>query len=209
VGTATTGRTARSRWAARPTSARGVRATATAGVGAVALPLVLSLALGACSPAEPGAAAVVGDQRITTAQVNQAVRGIRQGNPEIAQGQGLDQTVLFYLLVAPYLLPRAEQVGAGVSDTEAAAQLPKATDPDPQSLRVLRTFLSLQKLQQGGQTAVLQQVQQQIRGAKARINPRFGQLDTTRLEIVERRPNWLVPAPSATASGQPTAPTTP
>jgi hypothetical protein len=205
AGSATTGRTAGRRQAIRTTSARGVRAAAAAGVGAMAL----SVVLGACSPAEPGAAAVLGNERITTAQVNEAVEGIKKGNPDIAQSEGLDQTVLFYLMVAPYLLPRAEQVGAGVSDTEAAGQLPKATDPNPESLRVLRTFLALQKLQQGGQTAVLQQVQQQIRTAKARINPRFGRLDLGRLEIVQRQPNWLVARPSTPASGEPTAPTTP
>lgn len=188
------------RSAAAPTSRRGVRAVA--GAGAV----VLALVVGACSPAEPGAAAVLGDERITTAQVSEAVRGIQQGNPDIAQSQGLEQTVLFYLVVAPYLLPRAEQAGAGVSDAEAAAQLPKATDPDPQALRVLRTFLSLQKLQQARQTPVLRQVQQQIRSAGVRINPRFGRLDTTALEIVARQPNWLVRAP---ASASPTAPATP
>jgi hypothetical protein len=180
---------------------RRVRVAAAAGVAA--------LALVACSPQEPGAAALLGDQRITTAQVDEAVRGIRRGNPDIAQGEGLERTVLFYLVVAPYLLPRAEQAGAGVSETEAAAQLPRATDPDPQALRVLRTFLSLQKLQQAGQSAVLQQVQQQIRAARVRISPRFGRLDTTQLEIVDRQPNWLVRTPSTPPTGQPTAPSTP
>jgi hypothetical protein len=177
--------------------------------GAVAAVAAVALALGACSPREAGAAAVYGDERITTDQVTQAVQGIKQGNPEIAQTPGLEQTVLFYLLVAPFLLPAAERAGAGVSDSEAASQLlPKATNPDPQALRVLRTFLALQKLQQGGATPVLQQVQRQIQTAGVRVNPRFGRLDTSRLEIVQRQPNWLVrtPAPTATETPPPAAP---
>ena len=177
--------------------------------GAVAAVAAVALALTACSPREAGAAAVYGDERITTDQVTQAVQGIKQGNPEIAQSPGLEQTVLFYLLVAPFLLPAAERAGAGVSDSEAASQLlPRATNPDPQALRVLRTFLALQKLQQGGATPVLQQVQRQIQDAGVRVNPRFGRLDSSRLEIVQRQPNWLVrtPAPTASETTPPAAP---
>jgi hypothetical protein len=189
---ATTGRTA-----------IGLRAAAVAGVAA--------LALAACSPDEPGAAALVGSERITTDQVSQAVKGIQQGNPEIAQTEGLDQTVLFYLVVAPFLLPRAQQAGAGVSQSEVVTQLlPRAgTDPDPQSVRVLQTFLSLQKLQQAGATPVLEQVQQQIRSAKIRINPRFGRLDTNQLQIVERQPNWLARPAATPAAGEQTPPAAP
>jgi hypothetical protein len=188
---ATTGRTA-----------IGLRAAAVAGVAA--------LALAACSPDEPGAAAIVAGQRITTDQVSEAVSGIRRGNPDIAQAEGLEQTVLFYLVVAPFLLPRAQQAGAGVSQSEVVTQLlPRATtDPDPQSVRVLQTFLSLQKLQQAGATPVLEQVQRQIRSAKIRVNPRFGRLDTTQLQIVARQPNWLVPTAPTPAAGE-TAPAAP
>ena len=201
TGRIATGTSARPR---RTSSGRGARAGAVAAVAAVAL------ALGACSPREAGAAAVYGDQRITTEQLSDAVQGIRQGNPDIAQSPGLEQTVLFYLVVAPFLLPKAEAAGAGVSDDEAATQLlPKATDPDPQSLRVLRTFLALQKLQQGGGTQVLQQVQQQVQAANVRINPRFGRLDTSQLEIVARQPNWLVRPPATPAAGATTPPTAP
>lgn len=176
---------------------RGVRAAAVAGVAA--------LALAACAPDEPGAAAIVNGERITTVQVSQAAQGIRRGNPDIAQGQDLDQTVLFYLLVAPFLLPRAQQAGAGVSPSEAAAQLPRTSDPDPQSVRVLQTVLALQKLQQRGAGPVLQQVQQQIRSARIRVNPRFGRLDTTQLQLVPGQPNWLAPS-AGSATGQPTTP---
>jgi hypothetical protein len=184
-------------------TAIGLRAAAVAGVAA--------LALAACSPDEPGAAALVAGERITTDQVSQAVKGIRQGNPEIAQTEGLDQTVLFYLVVAPFLLPRAEQAGAGVSESEVVTQLlPRAgSDPDPQSVRVLQTFLSLQKLQQAGATPVLEQVQQQIRSAKIRVNPRFGRLDTNQLQIVARQPNWLARTAATPAAGEQTTPATP
>jgi hypothetical protein len=182
----------------------------TTRAGAVAAVAAVALAVGACSPREAGSAAVYGNQRITTNQVSEAVQGIKQGNPDIAQSPGLEQTVLFYLVVAPFLLPAAERAGAGVSDSEAASQLlPRATEPDPESLRVLRTFLSLQKLQQNGATPVLQQVQRQIQAAKVRVNPRFGRLDTSRLEIVQRHPNWLVSTPSTPAAGETTPPTAP
>lgn len=187
---------------------RGLRATA------VAATLVVAAGVSACSPREAGAAAVLDNRRVSLSQVTQAVQGIKVGNPELAQGEGLDRTVLFFLVLAPYVLSEAQQAGVGASEDEARALLPKAPDPDPNAVRVLRTFLALQKLQQAGKTDALGRIQADLKSSGVRLNPRFGRLDTSTLQIVDRTPNWLVPVQSAAtgqpgAPGQPTQPSTP
>ena len=181
-----------------PFRARSARA-------AVVLAVVAGVGLSACSPAKVGAAAIVGDQRITTAQVNTASDGIRTGNPQLAQGEGLERTVLFYLVIAPWVLPTAAANGQGVSKQEATKLLPDATDPDPDSILVLRTFIALQKMQQAGLSEPLAQVQKDVTAANPKLSPRYGTFDAKSMSIVDAPPNWVVPKsePTPTSGEQP------
>lgn len=181
----------------RRTGRRGLRAAA-----AVAA-LALAAGLSACSPSEPGAAAIVGDRQVSTQDVTAAVKGIRTGNPQLAQGGDLDRTVIFFLIISPFVLEQAQAAGAGVSADEARAQLPETNDPDPGAVEVLRTFLALQKLQQVGDTTALTTVQNRLKTAKVRVNPRFGRLEPNELQIVDRTPNWLVPVAAPAPTDQP------
>lgn len=162
--------------------------------------LTVAVALAGCASAQPGAAALVGDRRISTQQVTDASQGLRAGNPELAQGGDLDRTVLFFLVISPYVLEAAQGNGAGVSPDEARALLPKAQDPDPGAVRVLQTFLALQKLQQSGSTEVLTTLQQQVAAAKPRLNPRYGTFQAGQMAVVDTVPNWIVPRPATSPS---------
>lgn len=166
------------------------------------LPLVaaaaVALGAGACSPAENGAAAVVGDRRITTDQLQRALTGLRAGNPEFAQVQQLDRLVLFDLVAAPYLLQAAQDAGLGVSPSEAQTALAKTPDADPEALRALQAQIALNKLTQGQKAQALAGVGTALRQAGVRISPRFGRFDTQSLTIVDAQPNWLVPTPTPT-----------
>ncbi|GAB3592699.1 hypothetical protein GCM10027446_13770 [Angustibacter peucedani] len=177
----------------------------TAGVAGVAAAAVLALALSACTPAQAGAAAVVDGRRITVDQVSAATTGIKTGNPDLAEGEGLDRTVLFFLVISPWVLRAAEENGVGVSTGEAEKLLTKTDDPDPGSVLVLRTYLALQKLQQGEKTEALTQVQKDVTAAKPELNPRYGTFDLKQMAVVDAPPNWLVPGsePTATATDAP------
>jgi hypothetical protein len=182
------------------------RAVRTAAAG-----LVTALAVGACAPGESGAAAVVGDRRITTAQLSAAVAGIKRGNPQLGSNGGLDRSVLFFMIISPYVLRAAEVKGVGVSDAQAAKLLQRDADPDPGAVLVLRTYLALQALQGAKGTTELQQVQQDVAAAKPRLNPRYGRFDTKELTVVSDTPNWLAASlPSSTdqpsADDRPTVP---
>ena len=173
------------------------RGTWRRAAGAASAAAVLAVTLGACSPAQAGAAAVVGDRRITTAQVSDATTGIKQGNPQLAQGEGLDRTVLFFLVISPYVLSQAEANGVGVSEAEAKKLLPKTQDPDEGSVRVLQTYLALQKLQQQNKTEALTQIQKDVTAAKPELSPRFGTCDVKQMAVVDSAPNWIVPTPQS------------
>ncbi|MGN6610199.1 MAG: hypothetical protein ACTHLJ_00340 [Angustibacter sp.] len=178
--------------AARRAGRRGFKAAAAAAVAAVAL--------AACTPAQAGAAAVVGDRRISTNEVSQATQGIKQGNPQLAQGQGLDRTVLFFLVISPYVLSAAEQNGVGVSADTARQMLPNTPDPDPGAVRVLRTFVALQKLQEAGKNDALTQIQKDVTAAEPELNPRYGTFDVKQMAVVDAPPNWIAPSAEPTAS---------
>ena len=171
---------------------RGLRAAAAAAL--------LALGLAACTPSQAGAAAVIGQRRISTQEVSDAVAGIKQGNPQLAQGTGLDRTVLFFLVISPYVLSAAESNGVGVSADTARQMLPKAENPDPGAVRVLRTFVALQRLQQEGKNDALMQIQKDVTAAKPELNPRYGRFDVQQMAVVDAPPNWIVPKAEPTPS---------
>ena len=168
--------------------------------GTAALALSAIVALTACTPAQAGAAAVIGSRRISTTEVSQATQGIKQGNPQLAQGKGLHRTVLFFLVISPYVLQAAEQNGVAVSADTARQMLPNTPDPDPGSVRVLRTFVALQQLQQAGKNEALTQIQKDVTAAKPELNPRYGTFDVKQMAVVDAPPNWIVPSAEPTPS---------
>lgn len=161
----------------------------------------VALTVGACSPAEAGAAAVVGGRRITNDQLQQALTGLRTGNPEFAQVQGLDRLVLFDLLAEPYLTKAAQDAGLGVSPSEAQAALPKTPDANENALAALQAQIAFNKLTQGQKGDALAGVGTALTRAGVKVSPRFGRFDAKSLSIVDATPNWLpTPAPTPTAT---------
>lgn len=157
----------------------------------------------ACSPAETGAAAVVGDRRITTDQLQQALTGLRAGNPDFAQVEQLDRLVLFDLIAEPYLMKAAQDAGLGVSPSEAQAALPRTPQANPEALRALQAQIALNKLNQGQKAQALAGVGTALRAARVKVSPRFGRFDAATLTVVDARPNWLVSRPAATPTTTP------
>lgn len=173
--------------------------------GPVAAVLVAALALAtsACSPRETGAAAVVGERRVTTQELQNALTGLKAGNPQFAQVEQLDRLVLFDLIAEPYLVSAAEGAGLGVSPSEAQAALPATPNADPAAIRALRGQIALNKLNQAQATDALGAVASRLRSAGVRVSPRYGRFDDKTLSVVDAAPNWL-PAPSPSATSTPT-----
>lgn len=169
-------------------------------LAAVAGALVLTAA---CSPEEAGAAAVVGDRRITNEQLQSAVTDLREGSPDAAQVPQLDRLVLFAIIAEPYVLPAARAEGLGVAPAEAEAALPRGESPGPDAVRALQSLIALNKLEQGQKQEALSAVATQLRDAGVRVSPRFGRFDPQAMTIVDAQPNWLVPAPKTPPTGAP------
>ncbi len=172
-------------------------ARTTRRIAVAALAAALAAGLSACSPKQTGAAATVGNRVVSVTDLHDAVEAVKSGNPDLAQVQGLDRYLLFDLIAAPYLLDAASTAGMGVSPSEAAAALPKASNPDPQAIRALQAQLAFQNLRQAGDTQSLEQVRHQLEAAGVAVNPRFGSFDpagvteVNKPTIVDQQPNWL------------------
>ncbi len=196
--------------------------------GGAALALAASLAVGpllaACQPTQAGAAAVVGDRRVTVEQVQTAtteLRSIVQDPTQISQ-----ELVLGWLITRPYVLQVASDQGQGVSTQDAQRFFQQAgfkaaggggTPSDP-SVQAVQTAYALQKLTgqgsnpNGAKTAV-DTILSDLRTAGVKVNPRYGTFDyrwdaqNGTFSLSPRASNWLAPAPAPAASaGQPGQP---
>jgi len=195
---------------ARPRSTRGGAALALAASLAVA-PL-----LAACRPAQAGAAAVVGDRRVTVEQVQTAtteLRSIVQDPTQISQ-----QLVLGWLITSPYVLQVASDQGQGVSTQDAERFFQQAnfkaagggTTPSDASVQAVQTAYALQKLTGQGSDqkqaqAAVEQVLADLKSAGVKVSPRYGTFDyrwdaqTGTFSLSPHTSNWLQPAPGPTA----------
>jgi hypothetical protein len=173
-------------------------------------------ALTACSPLHAGAAAIVGDQRITTGELNSGIEEYQQAlisakvSADQLQVPSIPQGVLMQLIDIRQFGLLAERHGVTVTDGEidsARAQYqggPGALDkmmlgravPPSQSRAWIRAQLSIQKVLKqegaGNDQASLQQAQQKVLKEldtiEIKISPRYGELSaqTGQLAAVER-----------------------
>jgi hypothetical protein len=180
----------------------------------------------ACGAQEAGAAAVVGDRRISESELQQATADIQRiAPPDSALSP---QQVLTWLITEPYMTRAATQNGVGVSLDQARQFFSQAqftaddgsgTPSDP-ALRAVQSVLSLNNvigrgprpLQQDKAVAAMDQVSEELQQAGVRVNPRYGSFADTWREGRQQpffavgqgeQPNWLVPSPTPTASGSP------
>ncbi len=155
-----------------------------------------AIALAGCSLGTPGVAAQVGKREISTEQLGAAVAGIKSGNAEYGRSPNLEQLTLTFLILAPIVEKIASAAGLGVSDDDAKSALAQDRTPDPQAVRVLKTFIAIQKISQAQGEQGVAQIQSALRAAKPKVNPRFGKFDAKSIAVVQDPPNWLQPKPS-------------
>jgi hypothetical protein len=193
-------------------------------VGAVAVPaaLALSLLLSACQAPEAGAAATVGDRRISVAEVQSAYSDIE---PLVGQDQQITQAdILNLLILRPYLLSAASREGNAVSEDAARDDI-KSTGTGTTSLgdaavEVWQSNLAFAAVQQNQSQPQIQatftQIGQALKKAGVHISPRYGaSLNYSTFAINAEQPNWfpavkasasVTPAPSVAPSAQATDP---
>jgi hypothetical protein len=182
-----------------------------AAVAAPAVAVVLALTVSGCGTRESGAAAVVGDRRITVAAVQEAYQDIV---PLVGQDQQISQgQILNLLILEPYLTRAAAQLGRGVSTQDAKLDMKAAGADDPENvsrpgLDVWRANLANAALQTSRPAdqiqATYEGIGRELKAVGVEVNPRYGSgLDYTDFSIVPEKPNWL----ASTATPTPTAAT--
>jgi hypothetical protein len=188
-------------------------------LGAVAVPtlaVVLTLALSGCATRQAGAAAVVGDNRISVAEVQAAYADVV---PLVGQDQQITQgDILNLLILRPYLMAAAAAQGRGVSVDEARQDIKAAGGSDsttlsPAGLRVWEANLANAALQQGQPAdtvrATYARIGERLKKDGVHVNPRYGAgIDYTNFSIVPEKPDWLkvtsTPAATPTPQASPT-----
>ncbi len=195
--------------------------------GAATLALAASLALtpliAACGT-QAGAAAVVGDRRITVGELQTATAEVRSIVPDPAQIT--QQLVLGWLVAQPYVLQVAGQQGRGVSREDARSFFQRAnfTGPDGsttpseaavsavQSAYALQLLTDRESVPPDAAKKSVDSVLAAIRAADLKVNPRYGSFDyrwdeqSASFTLTPRSSNWLQPAqPSPAAQPSPGA----
>jgi curli biogenesis system outer membrane secretion channel CsgG len=179
--------------------------------GLVVAALAAALLAG-CGSTQAGAAAVVGDRRISESDLQSAMADI---STLFKSGQApTSRQVLTWLVVAPYVQQLASQNRVGVSVADAREIFTSngfTGTPSPAAVEAVRGVVGLNSLA-GQRSSLSQQAQQQaqltlvkeLSEVTVTVSPRFGgTFDPRTLQIGAVTPDWL-PTPSATPSPTPT-----
>jgi hypothetical protein len=188
-------------------------------VVATVLAVALALTVSGCGTREAGAAAVVGDRRISVAAVQAAYQDIA---PLVGQDQRITQgQILNLLILEPYLTRAASALDRGVSASDARLDMKAAGAEDDvkiskSGLEVWRANLANSALQTDRPADAIKStydgIGKELKAAGVHVNPRYGSgLDYTDFSILPERPNWLakVATPTSSATPAPTEQATP
>lgn len=189
---------------------------------AVALAIGLAPALAACGATQAGAAAIVGDHRISVSELQTATTELKQlvrDPTQITQ-----ELVLGWLIANPAAVQVATEKGQAVSRDDALRFFPPATfrnagggtTPSDASVTAVQTAYALQLLAgQGVDEATaktnVDKVLADLKADKVTVNPRYGTFDyawdaqTQSFTLSPTKVSWLTtPASGGPPSPQPT-----
>jgi hypothetical protein len=187
---------------------------------AVALAIGLAPVLSGCGTTQAGAAAIVGDRRITVSELQTATTELKQLVQDPTQIT--QELVLGWLIANPAAVQVASEKGQAVSRDDALRFFSQAkfTNPDggntpsDAAVSAVQTAYALQVLagQDVDPATAKTNVDQVIGDLKAEtvtVNPRYGTFDyawntqTQSFTLSPRKVDWLT-TPSPSASAQPT-----
>jgi hypothetical protein len=170
----------------------------------LALVAAATLTASACGTMQAGAAAVVGDRRISVADLQRATTDIdayaKAQDPNSTVSQ---EKILLFMILAPDLVDAAAQAGVGVSADTARQELGKygVAKPSQAAVEAMRGLAALNSLKQADKQNELNAFVTKLRSEKVEVNPRYGTFDPTSVNIVAVSPDWLVGSPAATPNG--------
>jgi hypothetical protein len=192
--------------------------------GAASLVLAAALALtpliGGCGT-QAGAAAVVGDRRISVGELQTATAEVRSIVPDPAQIT--QQLVLGWLIAQPYVVRVAGEQGRGVSRDDARALFRNFTGPDGsttpseaavtavQSAYALQLLTDRESIPPETAKKSVDAILNDIKAADLQVNPRYGSFDyrwdeqSASFTLTPRSSNWLQPAKPSPAAPSPGA----
>ncbi|MCE0535078.1 SurA N-terminal domain-containing protein [Kineosporia rhizophila] len=172
---------------------------------------VLAVTLSGCGSSQAGAAAVVGDRRISVAQVQEGYRDVL---PLVGQDAGVTQAqILNLLILQPYLSQAAADLGRGVSEQDARLDISSSGAVQPADLseagvEVWRANLANTALQTDRAAAEITDtysgIEEKLKAQGVHINPRYGNgIDYSTFTITQASPEWLktAEAPATEAPG--------
>jgi peptidyl-prolyl cis-trans isomerase SurA len=188
---------------------------------AVALAVAVGPVLAGCGTNQAGAAAIVGDQRISVSELQTATTELKrlvQDPSQITQ-----ELVLGWLIANPAAVQVATQKGQAVSRDDALRFFSQAnfrngsggTTPSDAAVTAVQTAYTLQILagqdvDQATAKANVDQVIADLKAEKVTVNPRYGTFDyawdaqTQSFTLSPSKVNWIA-TPSATPTPQPSA----
>jgi len=165
--------------------------------------------LAACGTPHAGAAAVIGNRRISVSDLQSATQDAQayvdaQTNAQGGQRTAVSQRQVLYLLAAlPYIEQLATQAGVGVSEDDARSELRAWNVPNPShaGVQVVQANAALAQLQQQGQSKAAEvnsEITDALKKDHLEVNPRYGTFNGSVGRIIPGQPNWL-PTPSSSA----------
>ncbi|MDQ1286974.1 MAG: hypothetical protein QG622_539 [Actinomycetota bacterium] len=148
--------------------------------------------LAGCGSVDAGAAAVVGDRRISVTEVQTATADAHALGAQIDQSQ-----ILYMLAISPFVQEIAARYNATASPDEARKELGnKVKNPSKGLLSVIRAEISAGRIQNQAGPQMMQQAvaeaNQKLDTAGFTVNPRFGEFDPKTRKFSPTKVNWLV-----------------
>jgi hypothetical protein len=148
----------------------------------VAVAAAAALALSGCATAD--AAAIVNGKVISEQEALEAVRQIKQAQPQAEiDTAGAVRALVF----APFINEAAARSGRGQSDSSAKAALGNVTEPSRATLELVKASMVSGQLTPQEQS----EIAAQIAAADITINPRYGTFDKNQISFAEAQPNWI------------------
>lgn len=160
---------------------------------------VLAVTLSGCGSSQAGAAATIGERRISISDVQNGYTDIL---PLVGQDAGVSQAqILNLLILEPYLSQAAADLGRGVSEQDARLDISSsgtvsAEDLSEAGVEVWRANLANTALQTDRTadevTSTYTGIEKKLKAQGVHINPRYGNgIDYATFTITQAQPDWL------------------
>lgn len=141
-----------------------------------------ALALSGCATAD--AAAIVNGRVISEEEAQEAVRQIKEAQP---QAQIDTPQAVRALVIASFINDVTAKNGKGQSDSAAKAALGNVNEPARATLDLVKASMASEQLTPQENA----EIRAQIAAADISVNPRYGTFNKDNAEFTDAAPNWI------------------